>query len=146
MAKKTDPRPQDEMAYVAHADTGDQHAVFVNALRVVVTQDEGQWFAQGLELDYAAAGSSEEDAKMRFAQGLGATINEHIQIYGNIEKIVKVAPQDAWDLWLAGDRQYTLDHISIHKFEESVPAVQELPFSGIAFLRGSLTEIEARAA
>ena len=130
----------------AHADAGDQHAVLVNALRVVVTQDEGQWFAQGLELDYAAAGTTEEDVKTRFAQGLGATINEHIQIYGNIERVVKVAPQDAWDLWLIGDRHYTLDHVSIHNLQESAPAVQELPFSGIAFLGKPLTEAEAGAA
>ena len=145
MAKKSDLNPQDENAYVAHADAGEQHAVLVNALRVVVTQDEGQWFAQGLELDYAAAGTSEEDVKTRFAQGLGATINEHIQIYGNIDKVVKVAPQDAWDLWLAGDRRYTLDHVSIHNFQESAPAVQELPFSSIAFLGRPLTEMESGA-
>ena len=145
MAKKTDLKQQDEEAYVAHADAGDQHAVLVNALRVVVTQDEGQWFAQGLELDYAAAGTSEEDVKTRFAQGLDATIDEHLQIYGSIEKIVKVAPQDAWDLWLAGDRRYTLDHVSIHNLQESAPAVQELPFSSIAFLGRPLTEVEAGA-
>ena len=146
MAQKTDPKQQDKKAYVAHADAGDQHAVLVNALRVVVTQDEGQWFAQGLELDYAAAGTTEEDVKTRFAQGLGATINEHLQIYGNIERVVKVAPQDAWNLWLIGDRHYTLDHVSIHHLQESAPAVQELPFSGIAFLGKPLTGAEAGAA
>ena len=146
MAKKTDPKPQDGEAYVAHAEAGDQHAVLVNALRVVVTQDEGHWFAQGLELDYAAAGTSEEDVKKRFAQGLGATINEYIKVYGSIESIVKVAPQDAWDLWLVGDRRYTLDHVSIHNLQESAPAVQELPFSGIAFLGPPLAGMGTEAA
>ena len=144
MAKKLDPKPQGEEAVVTHAEDDDLHAVLVNALRVVVTQDEGQWFAQGLELDYAAAGTSEEDVKTRFAQGLGATINEYITIYGSIEKIVKVAPQEAWDLWLEGDHQYTLDHVSVHNLRESTPAVQALPFSGIAFLGPRLAGIGAR--
>ena len=145
MAKKPDLKPQDEKAYVAHADAGDQHAVLVNALRVVVTQDEGHWFAQGLELDYAAAGTSEEDVKTRFAQGLGSTINEYLQIYGSIEKIVKVAPQEAWDLWLVGDHQCTLDHVSVHNLRESAPAVGKLPFSGIAFLGPLAGMMEAGA-
>ena len=146
MTQKTAPKQQDEKAYAAHADAGDQHAVPVNALRVVVTQDEGQWFAQGPELDYAAAGTTEEDVKTRFAQGLGATINEHIRIYGNIERVVKVAPQDAWDLWLTGDRHYTPDHVSIRNLQESAPAFRALPFSGIAFLGKPLAEAEAGAA
>ena len=141
MAKKLDPRQDAAATYVTHAhdDEDNLHAVLVNALRVVVTQDEGQWFAQGLELDYAAAGTSQEDVKTRFAQGLGATLNEHIKIYGTIDRVVKVAPQDAWDLWLAGDHRYTLDHVSVHNLQESAPAVRSLPFDGITFFGQSLT-------
>ena len=145
MAKSPGPE-QHGHTYVAHAEDGDHHAVVVSDLRVVLTQDGGLWFAQGLELDYAAAGTSEEDVKTRFAQGLGATINEAIKVYGTIEQILKVAPQEAWDLWLQGDRRYVLGHLSLHDLQAEAPAASRLPFSGITFIGEPMLGMGAGAA
>lgn len=146
MTEPLDPKQHDEPTSITYAGAGDLHAVLISDLRVVVTQDEGLWFAQGLELDYAASGTSEEDVKTRFAQGLGATINETIKVYGSIEQIVKVAPQEAWDLWLQGDRRYVLGHLTLHDLQAEAPAAAGLPFSGIAFLGKQMLGMGTEAA
>ena len=120
---------------VVHQQNDDVHTIYVNALRVLIIQDEDSWFAHGLELDYAAAGHDLEDVKHRFVTGLAGTITEHLKIYGTIEHILKVAPQDVWNLWLNAEKQYSLDTASLHDLRESVQAESwQLPFSGIAYL------------
>ena len=114
----------------------DFHAVVVQALRVVLVQDNDGWFAQGLELDYAASGHDLDDVKQRFEQGLAATFNEHLRIYGTVENFLKVAPQDAWDLWLNADERYSFTCTSLHDLADAIePETPRLPFSGIAYLQ-----------
>ena len=116
-------------------DTG-VHAVVVDTLRVVLVQDDDGWFAQGLELDYAASGHDLDDVKQRFEQGLAATFNEHLRVYGTVENFLKVAPQDAWDLWLNADKRYAFTCTSVHDLADTVETEQpRLPFSGIAYLQ-----------
>ena len=67
------------------------HLVGLGNLRVVIVPDEDSWFAQGLEIDYAAQGQSVEEVQANFARGLRATINQHLQVYGNIKGLLKVA-------------------------------------------------------
>ncbi len=116
---------------VLHVETEQEHAVLISSLRVVVVKDGSQWFAQGLELDYAAAGDSKEDVKSRFQDGLASTVQEHLKMYGSVERILKVAPQEAWDLWLDQGDNYTFSQASLHFAEQSEFA---FPFSGIAYL------------
>ena len=73
------------------------NVVGIGNLRVVLIQDDDAWFAQGLEIDYAAQGSSVEDVKKKFAQGLCATLHENLKAYGNIERILRVAPPQVWN-------------------------------------------------
>ena len=126
---------------VLHLEGDDEHAVVIQSLRVVIVQDGDQWFAQGLELDYAAAGTSPSDVKSRFENGLSATIREHLKVYGSVSRILKVAPQEAWNLWLAKGDSYKLDHASFHAIEATDENV--LPFRGIAYLE---PEVFAQAA
>ena len=119
---------------VLHFEGDDEHAVLIQSLRVVVVQDGDQWFAQGLELDYAAAGASQDDVKSRFENGLAATIREHLKVYGSVKRILKVAPQEAWNLWLAQGQGYSLDHASVHLMEMADADMHAFPFKGIAYL------------
>ena len=99
-------KPENQPASVVHVEDDEQHAVLIDSLRVVLTKDGDQWFAQGLEVDYAAAGSSQDDVKSRFEQGLAATVREHLKVYGSVEKVLRVAPQSAWNLWLTHGESY----------------------------------------
>ena len=61
-----------ETAVAAHSvDADEKHqAVGIGNLRVLILPDEdGFWFAQGLELDYGVQGSTLEEAKKHFEEG-----------------------------------------------------------------------------
>lgn len=119
---------------VLHLEGDDEHAVLIQSLRVVIVKDGEQWFAQGLELDYAAAGTSQDDVKSRFRDGLAATINEHLKVYGSVDRMLKVAPQEAWNLWLAQGKRYKFDQASFHPIETKDAQIYDFPFTGIAYL------------
>ena len=119
---------------VLHLEGDDKHAVLIQSLRVVIVQDGEQWFAQGLELDYAAVGINQQDVKSRFEDGLAATIHEHLKVYGSVEKILKVAPQEAWNLWLAQGQRYKFDQASFHPIQTAGAEIYDFPFRGIAYL------------
>ncbi|MGH8247905.1 MAG: hypothetical protein ACREUU_15905, partial [Gammaproteobacteria bacterium] len=82
-------------AFHGKAEDG-THVVGIGNLRVILFQEGDLWFAQGLEIDYASQGDSLEDVKKQFEDGLGATIEEHLRVYGNIDKILNVAPSEVW--------------------------------------------------
>ena len=119
---------------VTHVASDDEHAVLIQSLRVVIVRDGEQWFAQGLELDYAAAGNSQDDVKSRFEKGLAATIDAHLQEYGSVEKILKIAPQEAWNLWLSEGHSYKFNQASFHLTESVGAELYNFPFKGIAYL------------
>jgi len=90
--------------------------------------DDGSWFAQGLEIDLCAQGSSLADVKTRFENGLCATIHEHLKTYGDIKGVLQVAPQEVWDEFFAAKPQTSLySQVSLHEFHEA------LQFSGIEY-------------
>lgn len=129
--------PPTTITHYGDEQDADTHAVVVDALRVVLVQDDECWFAQGLELDYAASGHNLDDVKQRFEQGLTATFNEHLRIYGTVENFLKVAPQEAWDLWLNADKRYAFTCASVHNLADADALESNeprLPFSGIAYL------------
>lgn len=106
------------------------HVVGIGNLRVMITRDDGSWFAQALEIDFAAEGTSLPDVKRRFEKGLGATIDEHIRVFGNIEKLLQPAPREAWRELLSvipGVDRYRFSQVSIH-------VEKALPFKGITYI------------
>jgi hypothetical protein len=115
-------------------DNDGTHVVGIGNLRVVISTEDGIWFAQGLEIDYAAQGNSLADAKKQFEDGLRQTIEEHLRVYGNIEKILTVAPKEIWKEMLFNDsclrKRYS--QVSVH---EGLHA--SLPFENIQYLETS---------
>jgi hypothetical protein len=109
-------------------DGSETHVVGIGNLRVKITHEDGAWFAQGLEIDYAAQGSSREDVKRRFEKGLLATIGEHLRIYGTIKKLLQPAAPEMWqELADASEARYS--QVSIH-----FQAPNALPFKGITYI------------
>jgi hypothetical protein len=133
MASKKKPvkKPKPTTAFQAVSKDGSHHIVGIGDLRVVIVPDgDNLWFAQGLEIDYAAQGTSEADVKKKFEYGLEATVNQHIRINGTIEGLLRVAPPEVWKEFL-GDpagKKKIYSQITSHVLQE------QLPFEGIKYL------------
>ena len=84
--------------------------VGIGNLRVLITVEDGFWFAQGLEIDYAAQGSSLTDVRERFENGLMATVNEHLRVYGKLDALLQPAPVEQWKSFLV-DSQKCLKNV-----------------------------------
>lgn len=119
------------MALHASDKDGVHHLVGFGNIRVIIIPDGAAYFAQGLEIDYAAQGSTVEEVKKNFEVGLEATIQQHLKIYGNIKGILQPAPPDVWQELVpektAVHNRYW--HMSEHTIEDSA-----LPYDGINYL------------
>lgn len=78
----------------AAVSDGTLHAAAVKALHVMLLPDGEGWFAQGLEIDYFACGKTLEETKANFANGLCLTVNEHLLMYGNVDKVLVPASKE----------------------------------------------------
>lgn len=97
---------------------GGFHAVGLGDLRVMVfTDGPEEWYAQGLEIDYIAQGSTLEEAQRAFERGLKETIAEHLQAVGDIAKLLVPAPTEVWEDFFKrlGSDCYYYSHVSFHK-------------------------------
>jgi hypothetical protein len=113
---------------------GGPTVVGIGNLRVVIVQEGKEWFAQALEIDYAAQGNSLARVKRAFEKGLAATVQEHLRVYGNIEKLLKPAPPEVWKAMLfgiavTGKHFKRFSQISLHSELQ-----QSLPFAAIDYL------------
>jgi len=57
-------------------------------LRVAVVRDGDAWFAQGLDVDYFAQGSTPEEAETNFTAGLKTMIRLHANEFGHLRYVV----------------------------------------------------------
>lgn len=123
-------------ATAMHVSHEGNHLVGIGNLRVVIVQDESSWFAQGLEIDYAAQGESLDQVKKSFEDGLCWTIHEHLRVYGNIEQFLKPAPPEVWKEMLY-DQLANVNHYSQFSWHQDLSenAVTNLPFARIEYLQ-----------
>lgn len=134
--------------FAASISDGKVHAAGVKALHVLLCQDDGGWFAQGLEIDYAACGADLDEAKANFSKGLISTTHEHLIMYGNLKKLLVLAPQDAWDEYYKAPAetisQEMFTFITAIATPEQKAAAEAIPFAGMQFIPGE--KLEAMAA
>ncbi len=108
--------PQETAAIHAVHEDGAHHAVAILNLHVLIVRDGNYWFAQGLEIDYAVQGESVEDAKKQFQTGFRATIYQHLKIFGHIDNLLRVAPNEIWQEYLKTPKAQKLyTHASMHE-------------------------------
>jgi hypothetical protein len=84
---------------VVHGQSSDGkvHFVGIGSLKVVIVKDgPTTWFAQGLDIDYAAEGTNVENVKLNFQNGLISTIDQHLKANNSLSKLLKPAPNDVW--------------------------------------------------
>jgi hypothetical protein len=129
-------KPKGEHCEAIHVhgqtEDGSMHVVGIGNLRVIITNDDGSWFAQGLEIDYATEGATLEAVKHNFVEGLYSTVQQHLQIYGDIKQWLQPAPLEVWQEFFtaASENKFTrqrLTTISIHQLPiiESIEYLQE---------------------
>lgn len=100
---------------------GKTHAVLIGALKVVIVKDgPNTWFAQGLDIDYAAQGNSVESVKKNFENGLVATIDIHLKAYSGLAKLLKPAPENVWQEMFYGPLMGQTKAVRNHYFQISV--------------------------
>ena len=139
-------------ASALHAQAGNDHVVALTALRVMLLEDSGGWFAQGLEVDYAASGATVDEAKKNFEDGFCATVREHLQMYGSIERFLKVADAAAWNEFFALPKSAVRQLFSCVQLHQLNTEIQgdldnvQMPFDSIAFISKIAHESSALAA
>jgi hypothetical protein len=102
-------------------DGGSAHVVGLGELRVLVfAEGDDEWYAHGLEIDYVAQGTSLENVKDSFHQGLVATVREHLVLFGSIEKLLQPAEPEIWHRYLmeAAEGKLSFSQASLHVLDE----------------------------
>lgn len=135
-----------ESAEAIHVPNGDQHIVGIKALKVLLSNDCGMWFAQGLEIDYASAGNTIEEAKDKFESGLKKTIAEHLILHGSIENLLKIAPQEVWDEYYGAKFVCKRQKYSTVQFHDLCEKNDHLEFDKTQFPFNEIAFIEQKAA
>ncbi len=117
------------------------HAVVLGAIRVLVSEQENEWFAQGIEVDYGAGGSSLEDVQGRFQRGLEATVHEHLRRFGTIDRLLKYAPQESRK-YLTPRKKFGFNMVTSIELS---PNMEGFPFGLLVFLKRQQDNHEASA-
>ena len=128
---------RDLPAHAIHVQNHDDHAVCIGSLRVLITQHENEWIAQGIEIDYAASGSSLNNVKDNFQNGLALTIEEHLKAFGTIEHLLKHAPVTELRKLKYID-VHTFGMVSFHdlaELQEIDRSAPDFPYNSIAYLK-----------
>lgn len=135
MSSEVKPRARSKKtssAMAVHVAGGEHHVVGIGNLRVLIAPDGKYWTAQGLEIDYIAQGESIDDAKKQFEDGLAATIQQHLRVYGDIERLLAPAPPEIWkDAFDPKTIPNRFSQVTVHEIiREALPF-----FEGIDYLQ-----------
>jgi hypothetical protein len=84
---------------------------------MIKPESENMWVAQGLEIDFAVDGVTQDDVQKAFADGLYLTIRENLRVFGSLTQMLRAAPGEIWHEFLTGaaDQQFTDSQSSVHK-------------------------------
>lgn len=135
MLSKLIPWLRGQRTCAVHWQDGDKHAVMIGALRVLVTEEaQDVWSAVGIDIYYAASGNSVSDVQQRFESGLRATLRNHLERFGTIEKLLRFAPRDVWEPLVEASKHFDLNLIAVHEIDQTIP----VPFGTIAYYNGTM--------
>lgn len=106
-------------------------AVVFGPLPLLLGEQRGGLFAQGIDIDYAASGGSLEEAQIYFEKGLIATAQLHLRKFGSLERLLKFAPTSVWEGLKTRDT-CSIDIIAEHDLPAEAEAI---PFEQVQYLR-----------
>ena len=135
----------DDTTTVVHAQGADnQHIVGITTLHVLISQDDTGSFAQGLEIDYASAGQTPEEARDNFETGLSLTVEEHLKLHGHLEHFLKLAPQEVWNDYYEESKTklQTYSVIELFDLAPSLTSMEDIgfPYKCIEFVGAPQSE------
>lgn len=114
------------------------HNVVLDSFRVIVVKDHDQWFAQSIDIDYAASGLTIEDAKQNFERGLELTIRFHIKKFGDISRLLnKPCPAAEIRALLGKDYKEAYHFSCAHQIKVDHDVLEKLPYNNIVFFEKS---------
>ncbi len=96
---------------------GEHQAVGIYNLHVLIVPDGSGWFAQAFEIDYGVQCNSLEEVKKRFEEGLAATIQHNVDIYGGIDNMLH--PNQDWYAFKAQTQGAEYDYSCVEVFKVS---------------------------
>ncbi len=109
------------------------HIVGVEMRVVVIQREDHVWFAHGLDINYAAQGSSLAEVKKNFERGFVTTIDQHLEKFGHVKNLFRPTSQEAWDRLVSSrPEQFRYAHVSRHAFPKRIRNL--IPFSAISFV------------
>lgn len=111
-------KPKKPDSVAVHVQQGPMHGVIITNIRVLVLNNDGSWFAQGLEVDYSAQADTLEGVKKSFQEGLTKTIEAHLLDYTGIQNVLRVAPQSYWDHFWKHHSKWVFTYGSVHLIRE----------------------------
>lgn len=117
-----------------HRQNDGSHRVEIHALKVLLIQEGDHWIAQGLDLDFAAAGESVADVKRRFSEGLGHTIGAHLAKNDSLDALIRPAPPEVWQMYFRLQRSL---ETTVQDLPESYGGGPVSTFRKLAFLQPS---------
>jgi hypothetical protein len=128
-------RARKDRMIAVHEQSDDLHVVGLGNLRVFIIEDEGMWFAQCQDINYAAQGASLAEVKQNFEQGLAATVDEHLKVFGNIENLLASIPSSRirQELMRKIPQAFRYSQVTIHRLPEALQKV--IPFQAIEFIQ-----------
>ena len=127
-----------------HAKEGNKHVIAFDSLRVIIVQDsKDTWFAQAIDIDYAASGLSLEDVKHNFAKGLALTLAANLKRFGNIDRVM--SNPKSIDIEVLKDytnedgllNSITMEHVSTCELRGFDEFKEHMPYHSISFIEGS---------
>jgi hypothetical protein len=120
-----------------HAQNDDGwHLVALGNLRVLVCKEDGEWLAQGVEIDYAASGDTISEAQRRFEKGLRATVHLHLTRFQSIEKLLRYAPEYVRSR-LKDPKAFVFNMATLIQPDQDGDELGALPFGRIVYLTGA---------
>jgi hypothetical protein len=125
---------KDRSPMAIHGSQGDSHIVGFGNIKVIVCEDDGIWFAQGLDIDYAAEGSSLKNVQENFQNGFSATVGLHLQAFNTIENLLVPAPIEVWKEFTGIGKHFKFAQIKSYDFSDELKS--KMPYSGIDFIGG----------
>ena len=104
--------------------------VGIENLHVILVQQGDGWVAQGIELDYAAGGESQDDVKARFERGLIRSIHLHLNEFGDLDRLNVPATGAVLAGLLPAEGTMLFHSVSFHEYEPP----EAFPFREISYM------------
>jgi len=118
-----------------HVGQDEFHAILLQAHKVIVFNDDGGFFAQGLEFDHFAQGNSEEDAIKNYTDSFEWNVQKHLEMYGDLSNWTVPAPKEVWSEFEKAVSTHILEHIGSYEVKATLDEEEPIFDRLVSFLK-----------